>query len=79
MLLRAAIRGLSPYGNVNNLRLSGVKSYMGMLGMLRAESLAITHIMIWNSSTQERLFLLLLLLILLIIISFNNSILALLL
>lgn len=58
MLLRAAIRGLSPYGNVNNLRLSGVKSYMGMLGMLRAESLTITHIMIWNPSTQERLSLL---------------------
>lgn len=58
MLLRAAIRGLSPYGNVNNLRLSGVKSYMGMLGMLRAEALTITHIIIWNPSTQERLLLL---------------------
>lgn len=38
--------GLSPYGNVNNLRLSGVKSYMGMLGMLRAESGATADIMI---------------------------------
>lgn len=28
--------GFSPYGNVNNLKLSGVKSYMGMLRMLRA-------------------------------------------
>lgn len=55
--------GLSPYGNVNNLRLSGVKSYMGMLGMLNAEFLAITDIMIWKPSTQERLFLLFLLLI----------------
>lgn len=47
----SAIGALSPYGNVNNLRLSGVKSYMGMLGMLRAESLAITDIMIWSPST----------------------------
>lgn len=55
--------GLSPYGNVNNLRLSGVKSYMGMLGMLKAEFLAITDIMIWKLSIKEKLFLFLLLLI----------------
>lgn len=42
----AASGNLSPYGNVNNLRLSGVKSYMGMLGMWRAESRAMADIII---------------------------------